>query len=368
MDRTGFLAALFGSLFVSCALAADVRIQLENGAFKLTGVPNLTEPSGGWASIFFVTTSAENGPPMFGTYSIEREALIFHPRFPLANGVRYRAVYRPSPGAKGEAPVEVWFDGPVPSATPQARVTHVYPTTEVWPANQLRFYVYFSAPMRRGEVWNHIRLIGDGGSVVPLAFLEIEPELWDASNQRLTVLFDPGRIKRGVAPERELGPPIVEGHRYTLEVNRELLDASGRPLAAEFRKEFRGGAPVRSAIDPKDWRVSPPSSNSTEPLTVDFPRPLDYALLEHAITVRAATVRADLLARDLAGVVAIERSETRWSFIPAQRWTTGDYELVIDPALEDAAGNRIGRPFEVDLHGPRIPALTSSVPLGFRVP
>jgi len=341
------------------AAAAGPRIELEHGAFKLTGLADVSEPPGGWQPVFYVSTGPENGPPMLGSYSIEAGALIFRPRFPLAAGVRYHAVYRPRAGAATEA----WFDGPTPAAAPQTRVIQVYPSAAVWPANQLRFYIYFSAPMRRGGVWSHLHLLDDTGRVVPLAFLEIDQELWDRSNQRLTVLFDPGRIKRGVAPDRDLGPPIAEGRRYTIAVDRELLDANGRPLATRFRKQFRGGAPVRSAIDPNDWRISPPPANSVQPVAIDCPRPLDYALLEHAFTIRAASNPGAV-----AGIGAINREETRWRFTPARKWTAGDYELTIDPALEDLAGNRITRPFEVDLNQPATaPPTNNPARLQFRI-
>jgi hypothetical protein len=45
--------------------------------------------------------------------------------------------------------------------------------------------------------------------------------------------------------------------------------------------------------------------------------------------------------------VRIEAGETRWEFVPRDPWQEGNYTLVIMPILEDPAGNRIGRPFEV---------------------
>ena len=62
-------------------------------------------------------------------------------------------------------------------------------------------------------------------------FVEIQQELWDTNNTRLTVLFDPGRIKRGVLPNEQLGPPIVDGKHYTLLIDRGWQDARGVPLA-----------------------------------------------------------------------------------------------------------------------------------------
>ena len=50
----------------------------------------------------------------------------------------------------------------------------------------------------------------------------------------------------------------------------------------------------------------------------------------------------------VAGEVGIERAETRWSFTPRDAWAPGEYELVALAFLEDLAGNRIGRAFEVD--------------------
>ena len=47
------------------------------------------------------------------------------------------------------------------------------------PANELKLYIYFSAPMSRGEAWKHIHLLDDAGKPVPLAFLELDQELWD---------------------------------------------------------------------------------------------------------------------------------------------------------------------------------------------
>ena len=38
-----------------------------------------------------------------------------------------------------------------------------------------------------------------------------------------------------------------------------------------------------------------------------------------------------------------------WQFTPAEPWEVGKYDVAADTALEDVAGNQIGRPFEVDV-------------------
>jgi hypothetical protein len=170
-----------------------------------------------------------------------------------------------------------------------------------------------------------------------LPFVEIEQELWDSSYRTLTVLFDPGRIKRGLVPTNEVGPPLIDGERYTLAIDRDYQDGRGAPLQEGFRKAFRGGPADRTPLDPKQWRLSQPAAGTLEPLTVDFSEPVDYALLQRSLTVSG-----------VAGTVAVDREETRWRFTPAEPWTPGDYQLMVDIALEDLAGNRMDRTFDVD--------------------
>src|SRR6185436_15583273 len=82
--------------------------------------------------------------------------------------------------------------------TPPTVVAQVYPTADALPANQLKFYLDFSAPMSFGDAYRHIRLLDEEGRDVPRAFLQTAHELWDARRQRFTLILDPGRIKRGL--------------------------------------------------------------------------------------------------------------------------------------------------------------------------
>jgi hypothetical protein len=77
-------------------------------------------------------------------------------------------------------------------------------------------------------------------------------------------------------------------------------------------------------------------------LAVTFPEPLDQGLLQRALAV------ADSRGRRMKGESSIESHETRWLFTPAAAWRSGDYFLQALTILEDMAGNRIGRAFEVD--------------------
>ena len=321
---------LAGALMASLVCpAADVAISLEGGAFRLSGAQ---APSGGWDSVFAVYAGTSGVPAMLGSYEEKDRAVLFRPRFPLVPGLRYRSVYR------GE--VEQSFELPAASEATAALVTGVFPSASSWPANLLRFYVHFSRPMSRGAVWKHARLLDENGSDVNLAFLELEQELWNPEQTRLTILLDPGRVKRGLAPSRRAGAVLAEGRTYTLAIGKEMPDASGKPLGSEFRKSFRAGRFLRREIDLRQWKLRPPIAGSTLPLVVDFPYALDAALLEHALQVGGA-----------AGTVRVAAGETQWSFTPAQAWRAGAYTLNADTSLEDPAGNRIGRAFETKSSG-----------------
>jgi hypothetical protein len=60
----------------------------------------------------------------------------------------------------------------------------------------------------------------------------------------------------------------------------------------------------------------------------------------------------------VAGKVSITDHERRWSLTPESPWPAARHFLVVETILEDAAGNSIGRPFEVDLK--RTPASAPS--------
>ena len=320
---------------------SGAQIRFDGKVFHVAGwPPPSSEPEGGWSSLFAIYAGSDaDSPPILGTYSVEGGALTFRPRFPLAT--QAKAVLR----VEGKPPIEAVFTPESKPALRTTRVEQVYPSAGVLPANLLRFYVYFSGPMRRGEAWEHIRLLDRSGKPVELPFLELDQELWDGESRRLTLLFDPGRIKRGVLPRDESGTALTEGGEYTLVVETDWPDRHGASLTAEFRKTFRVVPEARHGIDLRTWNLQPPAVSSKAPLIVDFPAPLDFALLHRLMDVLDATGRVN-------GEVLIARNETQWQFVPATPWRATEYRLQVDTALEDVAGNRVGRPFDVDVFEP----------------
>ena len=285
-------------------------------------------------------------PAMLGTYRVGTKGIRFEPQFALAPGVSYRALFHPDqlPATRNAGkPISSVFKLTPRHSTSTTVVSRIYPSAEVLPENLLKFYVHFSAPMSGGHIYEHIHLRNEAGKAVELPFLEIDEELWNPAMTRLTLFIDPGRIKRGVQPLEEIGPALEEGKRYTLAIDRDWQDADGLPMKESFRKMFRVGPPARDPLDVAKWKISPPKPGSLDALVVTFPAPLDHALALRMIRV----------ARDpgavIDGTASLEDDERRWRFTPAQPWTSGPHQLLVQTTIEDLAGNNVGKSFEVDV-------------------
>ena len=229
-----------------------------------------------------------------------------------------------------------------PQKTPAftEEVTHIFPSSDVLPENLLRFYVCFSNSMQRGRALEEISLLDSDGQPVADALYRPPVELWDRSMQHLTVLLDPGRLKRGVGPNRELGPPLKVGQIYNLAIGAGMVALSGRRLPETFYKPFLVTEAVREHIAIERWKIVPPVTKSRQPLVLMFPRPLDWALLSHTITVTSTGEQS------IDGRITIDQCERRWSFTPTSPWAAGSYHVRVSSSLEDVCGNSVIAAFD----------------------
>jgi hypothetical protein len=284
---------------------------------------------------------ADRPPAVLGETRAAPQLLAFEPRFSLQAGLDYLASAELPDGTILERALRLSAE----PLEPTTFVERVSPATDVVPANLLKLYVHFSAPMTRGEAYRHVRLVDPSGRELPDVLLEVEPELWDPDGARLTLLFDPGRIKRGLRLRRELGPTLEPGRVYTLAIDAGWPDARGAPLRAGHRKTFRTVESDDLPPDPRSWELVRPGAGTREALGLRFGEPLDRALLERMLTVWRG-------GRALEGEVRLSDDELAWSFVPSRPWMAGPHQVRVDPLLEDLAGNGVGRPFEVDLRPP----------------
>ena len=283
-------------------------------------------------------------PAVSGQFDVDGDRVSFVPRFPFADGVSYSLLIDGPDGVRAES----WtIRRPTRTAAPTAKVLAIYPTARVLPLNLLRVYVHFSHPMSEGWAARAISVHReDTGETLENVFLPPEPELWDAERLRLTMLLDPGRIKRGLVPNLEWGYPLVEGTTVSIVIDPAFRDATGQPLVAAERHTFRVGSDLRTKVDPAHWRLIAPQAGSTTPLLVNFDRSLDHGLLLHSLSIRDAT------GSTLEGSSEIGPHEQSWSFTPAHPWASGQHQLVVEPRLEDVAGNTLVRVFDRDISRP----------------
>ncbi len=140
------------------------------------------------------------GPSIIGNSKRDGGRLIFKPRYRLVHGLSYQATL-------------IWPDGSsiireytVPSLPlkPSTLVTRVYPSGERLPANNLKFYLHFSGPMRETRsIFDQVQIIDPDGKTVHNPWRR--QELWSNNASLLTLWIHPGRIKTGVNLREEEG-------------------------------------------------------------------------------------------------------------------------------------------------------------------
>ena len=282
-----------------------------------------------------VAADVDHLPDISGEREVVGGEVRFIPDFPFEPGVRFRAILDlgalGQPGLAYVLTYEFSFPKEAPDAEPE--VSQVFPSSDVLPENLLRLYVRFSRPMQRGRVEANIAVLGLDGSPTPDVLYRAPVELWDTSMTCLTILLDPGRLKRGVGPNRTLGPPLKVGEGYMLAIGPGMIDVYGRRLRQRFTKAFTVCKAVRAPIAIEDWRIVAPTADSRDPLELTFLTPLDWAGLWQGVTVVSEG------GEPISGRVGIDQDETRWRFTPNAAWRAGFHSIRISPGLEDACGN-----------------------------
>lgn len=204
---------------------------------------------------------------------------------------------------------------------------HIYPEAKVLPANTLRFYIQFPTPGEAHFDRDQLRLLNEKDQEVRDAFLVLSQELWSLDGHRLTVLMEPGRIKRGIGEDPDHDPALVVGQTYSL-----VITALGQTA----RYSFRVGDPVLEEIQETSWRLTPPVVGSLEPAIVHFDRVMDAALCEDEIAVLTSSGEVVETCVSLApeGIMA--------QLVPSRPWRAEAHRVVMSEWLEDVCGNRLG--------------------------
>lgn len=329
------------SVFAKSNQEPDITVSLKTDqknqqVIFITGIDQ-NEPSP-LIKVWLKSANPNNVPPLAGKATKSPTGWDFQPRFPLRAGKVYRVRIR----IGNDLLHDYYLSTPAADQTP-AKVTAVFPSNNRIPANALKFYVHFATPMEKGNVYQYLSLQKADGTEIELPFLEIEQEFWSRDSLRLTLLLDPGRIKRRLKPREQMGPIFEAGGKYELVVGGEWPDGNGVKLGADFVKTYLATDDDYLQPDPKNWKFKLPSANSVDPITIAFNEALDHSMLQHAIEVlNSSGVSID-------GTYFPADDSKSLVFTPKQPWQAGTYQLAIATNLEDLAGNSIGRQFDVDV-------------------
>ena len=289
-------------------------------------------------------------PPILGRYAITDRGVSFYPRFPFLpdrnHAVRLdlQMLHRIADVKFTNPPIySILLRSPSDSRQSKTSVTAVYPSGDLLPANTLKFYIHFSHPIKRGNVYRHLRLLDQTGKEVADPFLDVEQELWDVESRRLTLFFHPGRIKQGLVPRLQQGLAMNEGSEFTLVIDKQLQDAGGLGLESGFQKTFVAGPEDRQSPNYQSWRIDPPKASSSQPLAVLFDEALDAALASRMISIYGPDKKS------IAGSGILIEGELGWRFTPNEPWPEGVYTLEINPLLEDRSGNSLLKTFDAPM-------------------
>ncbi len=271
--------------------------------------------------------------PMAGRYTVIDGTVTFDPAFDFVRGQSYTVATRQSDGSNHVTPELKEFSIKSDTEDVKPEVLMVYPSGLTLPENTLRFYIHFSTPMKPHLSEKFIRLVDAEGNSDNTAFMKFKQELWSKDRKRLTLLMDPGRIKRGVAQNVRQGPALSEGNTYSIVVDGGWPSASGKHESPRFEKVFSVTSALRTLPDTKLWKIESPEISTVEPLVIKFDRPFDNQLAQSSISV--FNQEGNLI----SGAVTVDSNEKIWRFQPEKKWKGDALQIAVDAQFEDVAGN-----------------------------
>lgn len=283
-----------------------------------------------------VVTKENTAIAILGELTAEETNITFTPVIPFTHNVNYQIRH------DGRIVGEFRTKKGQLSTTP--RITAIYPKLDTVPENLLKMYITFSEPMQEvRSALDFIEVIDLTTQEKTHIFLPLETELWNTEHTELTLWLDPGRIKKDLIPNKELGIPIKKGHSYAIRILSDWQSAQGMALGKITEKKIVVGS--RDATSPSiaKWSVTAPTKDTKEGLGISFDESLDAMLIEKNIRI----------VHEKNGVVPggflVMKNASSVLFVPKDVWKKGRYQVSVESSLEDMAGNNLNRLFDTDL-------------------
>lgn len=271
---------------------------------------------------------------ILGSFTETDTGVLFEPLIPLSRGMEYGILQNNRVVGK----IQVAGNSGNPP-----RVSAIYPQTDTVPENLLKLYIQFSEPMRTGNALDHVFLLDKNRDTLERIFLNLQPELWDTTDRVLTLWIDPGRIKRDLVLNKELGNPLHNKEAYELVISGKWKDRDGISLGKDVSKKFVVAPRADAQLDINKWRIVTPKAGTTNPLIIYVGYPLDHYLLEESVSLsfQGKAIKGDIITADRDKVI---------KFKPAANWGAGSYHLIVNARLEDLAGNNLNKIFDRDIY------------------
>lgn len=331
-DLLLILLFLSGILLVPDKLSAQENIRLVSRGDRIFEVHVIRSERDKTLSVRLENSKID----IIGDWTDTDTGSVFLPAIPLQSERKF-LIY------ENERLIGDFFLNGIENTAPE--VLAFYPNSDTVPANLLKCYVRFSKPMSDISLYKYLKVQDDQGRVLENVILPLRPVLWNKDNTLLTLWIDPGRVKRDLIRNKKLGAPFQSGRWYSIIMADKLRSADGLYLSETYTKRFFVSDRDRQRPETISWQIKTPEAASTEPLRVNFNDQLDYLTALHGLLIYKDSLR-------VSGEISLEQNEQIWLFHPKEAWKTGNYRIVVNPNIEDHAGNNLTRLFDTDLNAP----------------
>lgn len=273
---------------------------------------------------------------IFGEFAVRNNENIFTPIIPFSAGESYE-IYK-------DELLYLTFSVPKKENQIRPKLIAIHPKIDTVPENLLKMYFVFSKPMQQSQSFlDFITVTNRETNNTEKIFLPLENELWNTDHTELTLWLDPGRIKKDLIPNKELGIPVKKGNAYEITILNNLSDAEGVELGKDYQKTIVVGSRDAQSPSTSKWELTLPQENTKEALGISFDESLDAMLAQETIQI------VNDKNKTIDGGFMLSKKATSILFVPKVLWKKGKYTIVIESRLEDLAGNNLNRLFDTDL-------------------
>jgi len=173
--------------------------------------------------------------------------------------------------------------------------------------------------------------------------LRLENVLISNNATLLTLWIEPGRQKRDLIPNKQLGPVFTNQESYSLVVSKKIKDQKGVSMQKDLIHSFQITDADRVKPTINTWKIDFIEVNSRSNLVIRCNESIDYGSSLGNIVV------LDSNDNEVMGDWVLLDQETVLSFNPNQSWKKDTYQIYFDAGIEDLAGNNLDRLFDRQL-------------------